>query len=617
MIWHRETVMEQKKKYKNLIWKKAYESLQELLDGPFNPSEGLLEEEIRTVNYHTGRTGGVVHRIRDNAEWLPILLSTGTAQDGLLAVKIFDRILKQQDKDYHSRTYGIWPYLFEEPLHQMKNPDWNWAAFIGRVLITLEAEFGDTLDKELKSSIKEALLCACESIERRNMSVDYTNISLMTSFVLVKTGELYDEKYYYAKGVRNLKRQLDFAEQNGGFSEYNSPAYGVIDIEETGRMLRYFHSEEARRLAEKLHAKCWEVFAHHFHFNTGQIAPPHARCYEDLQSARVRSLIYFGTLGQAVWREGEKLEADVLWPFIELNCPRELVKYFAEDGGARMVEEEFYKEYDPIANSETRVLIGKGTPSLKACTFLHPKYCLGTFRKHDMWNQRRPVMAYLGGPDKTVCFRTRCLHDGMDYSSAVHTAMQDRGRAACGISFVKDHGDYHYILTPLRDGSIILDNLCIEFTLTGAVQNAVMYEAQKNILRFDVGSLTLELRILETVFGGEMVETELIDEPGQKGLRLVLCRGSRRKLDFNMLDEAYIIYTLEISEKGKQKWSWEDNPVRIHRKDGYIHMSMDREDGETDEAVLPVKPGNYEKPYPGLRKLFKNGGFFYYEEDLL
>ena len=38
--------------------------------------------------------------------------------------KIIGKVLSLQDTDPSSKTYGIWPWLLEEPLEQMSPPDW-------------------------------------------------------------------------------------------------------------------------------------------------------------------------------------------------------------------------------------------------------------------------------------------------------------------------------------------------------------------------------------------------------------------------------------------------------------------------------------------------------------
>ncbi len=598
----------------NRIHSLVNEKLRALKNTLYDPKEGLFFEELHGhKNYHTSITDGIVHNVNYNAHVMPALMASGNAENKTIALNILHRLLASQDTDPDSRTYGIWPYQFEEPLSQMQKPDWNWASFIGRVLLIMELEFGAELEDAVRQSIQEALFRACESIERRNMGVDYTNISLMSSFVLVKTGEIYSEQYYYAKGIRNLKRQLDFVEKNGGFCEYNCPDYGMIDLEETGRMLRYFSTPEAIALAQQLHAECWKVFACHYHVKTGQIAPPHTRCYADIKGSALRTYIYIGTKGRSALRKDDILDVGFLDLFTNLICPEELVPSFCQQGESRMVTDPFYKGYDPMANEEVRVILEKGMPPLTACTFLSSDYCLGTFRQHDMWNQRRPAMAYLEGPEGTVCYRVRCLHDDVDFASAIHTAIQDQGRYVGGISFVTDHGDYHYILTPLKNESITADQLCVEFSLTGAVEHIQITNPCDGTWVFDLGTLSVRLQLLSYTFDNEQIRVEVVDKPDKKAVRLILAEGHSRTIDFGKLEKAFIAYAVEISDKGEEVWD-AALPVTMVQSADTIQICMTNKDGTEDGFLLPIKPGKYMEPVPGLKKLFKNGGFFYYDE---
>lgn len=595
------------------LWDAVLNQIIILKELSYNQETGLLQEQISGRNYHTSITNGVIHRTRDNLTWLPALLKRGEAGDRDIALNTIQRVLELQDQNPDSPTYGIWPYLFEEPLEQMQNPDWNWAAFLGSILITLLKEFSKELPSKLIEDIKVALICASESILLRNMGVDYTNISLMSSFVLVLTGELLSEKRFFQKGVNNLERQLDFVKQNCGFAEYNSPAYGVIDIEETGRLLRYSGSEEVLSLARSLHGWCWKVFAEHYHPTTGQIAPPHARCYEDIQSPTIRTLITIGTQGTCELEPKDRWEINLLWPFMTLECPKELWECFQPQSVSKIIQEEFYKGYDPIENNELRVLIEKGTPPLTSYTYLHQEYCFGSFRRHDMWNQRRPLMAYFPTESGVACFRVRCMHDGMDFASAVMSNVQHKGMATGGISFVTDHGDYHYILDPIQDGKIMAKEFLVEFVLTGALEDAVVEKKSNSIWCIRVGLCTIYIKILEVAFGDSYIQIEPISNANSKGVRVVLYRGVQNTIDFLALDKAYVLYEMEITTGDEPSIRSE---ITRHEK-SQVKIELITPDGFRDKVNIPEKPGLYMPALSGLTKAFEKGGFYYYEEGVL
>lgn len=591
---------------KEALLKRVNERVQQMYQDSYDESDGLLWEELDEKNYHTAVEQGVIHRTRENLSWIPAVVCWNSEIGKEIACKTIPQVLALQDQNPESQTYGIWPYLFEEPLDKMKNPDWNWAAFLGGGLITIWNECRQFLPEKLLSDMKEALRCACESIVRRNMSVDYTNISLMSAFVLTVGGELLENEELREYGIELLEKQLDFVEKNGGYAEYNSPTYGMLDIEETGKILYYAKDKRALELAEKLHGLAWKVFAEHYHEPTGQIAPPHARCYEDLQNADIRTMITIGTQGRCYLEKEENWNVNLLWPFMELRCPEEYEKYFKPLAEPRVQEEEFYQGYDPIQNDEIRVLIEKGTPALKSYTYLHPDYCLGSFRWHDMWNQRRPLMAYIRTENGIARFRARCMHDDMDFAGAVMENIQFKNAAAGGISFVTDHGDYHYILTPLENGAMEAESLSIEFTVAGDVEGAAITSCGEDGYLFSVGECEIELHIFRACFGENKVWTEVIDTPEQKGVRLNLYQGARTKIDFHEIEKAYLLYGMEIRKKGEEKKS----VCRISEEND-IMITMETTEGDCGQVKVNPVPATFLSENKNLEKRFKNGGFYY------
>lgn len=595
--------------------KKVKEQTEELLHTSINRESGLFWYTVHGVNYHSAMESGIVHSVRESLSWIPAYLFLNR-EDGSafeLAARGIGNVLALQDKNPESPTYGIWPYLFEEPLDKMKNPDWNWGPFLGASLIVLLQEDGEKLPAGLTKEMKEALVRACESIIRRNMGVDYTNISLMSAEVLVLAGELLGNTDFFERGLHILKEQLAFVEANGGYAEYNSPTYGVLDIEETGRILYYAKDREVRETAEKLHGLGWKVFAEHYHPATGQIAPPHARCYQDIQGNEIRTLITIGTDGACELEPYENWHVNTQWLFVTLQCPEEYWHYFQDRDAVRILEEDFYRGVDTIADEQIRVLVEKGTPPLTSYTYFTPKYCMGTFRRHDMWNQRRPLMAYFQTEEGSVCFRVRCMHDNMDFAGAMLETVQEKNTVAAGVGFVTDHGDYHYILTPVVDGKITADRFSLDFAAEGALGQVEIREtesAEHGGWDLVIGEHLLHLGLLEAVFGEEQVRVEKIDEEGKKGIRLILFEGQNRELDFHKLKEAYAAFWLTVTKEGETS----DLRGRIQRTEGKTFCCLGTQDEELERVELQTKPGLYLQPTAGEKKQFKCGGFYYVKE---
>ena len=55
-----------------------------------------------------------------------------------------------------------------------------------------------------------------------------------------------------------------------GFTEYNSPTYTIVALDELNRMQRHIVEPEAKRMIDELYEMGWEMIARHYHKPSGQ-----------------------------------------------------------------------------------------------------------------------------------------------------------------------------------------------------------------------------------------------------------------------------------------------------------------------------------------------------------
>ena len=72
--------------------------------------------------------------------------------------------------------------------------DPNWREFIGTVFIILLKDFGELLPAELQNQMRHAIRLAAEGAFERKVAAEYTNISLMSAFLLDYAGELHQNQ---------------------------------------------------------------------------------------------------------------------------------------------------------------------------------------------------------------------------------------------------------------------------------------------------------------------------------------------------------------------------------------------------------------------------------------
>ena len=110
-------------------------------------------------------------------------------------------VVELQDADSASETFGVWPWLLEEPIAEMTPPDLNWADFCGASLAHILIQHADMLSPETRQHTEDALRSAAAAIRKRDVGPGYTNIAVLGGGVCAAAGELFsdDEMLQYGR----------------------------------------------------------------------------------------------------------------------------------------------------------------------------------------------------------------------------------------------------------------------------------------------------------------------------------------------------------------------------------------------------------------------------------
>jgi hypothetical protein len=503
-------------------------------DGRYDPAEHMIRRPFSSPGYHTTLKGGYVHPTRDSLNYAVALLDSDRPDPDRLkrAEQILRRVISLQDQDPGSRTYGIWSWFMEEPLDKMSPPDWNWADFCGTQLLQTTIDHIHRLDGDLQRQVRESILHAGRAIKRRNVGPGYTNIAVMGAYVTLVAGEHFDNKELADYGKARLKRFYDHTFANGSFSEYNSPTYSLVAIKELSRMLRHVNDPESRKLLRELNRFAWRHVARHFHAPTRQWGGPHSRCYATLLRDSTRAFIQRATHGKLKFLlEGEALES-LDAHRLGAECPADLLTYFTELPEPRLEIEAFAKN-----SPDKHDIIGT--------TYLHPDYTLGSVNIGDLWNQRRPLLAYWKTDAGVVAMRLRCLHDDYDYSSASIFTVQDKGDILGAVVFATDRGDTHISLDRIKNATIRAKDLRLRLQFEGATENLRLPATMQlnRPIGFSSGPVRISLQIPHATFGDHPITVETTRSP----IDVVLYSGPEKDINFAEINEAAIIFTLSIS----------------------------------------------------------------------
>jgi hypothetical protein len=460
------------------------------------------------------------------------LLDRQAEGDVELASSIIDRLLDYQELDRESPYYGIWPYYLEEPITQMGSPDRNWADFCGKSLIQAAADYAGVLPAALVDRMKIAVEAAAVSIMRRNVMPSYTNICVMGTYVTLLAGEMVGNEELFQYGRSKLKLFHEYCTYHGAFTEYNSPTYTVVTIEDLSLMRKHIHDEASIALVTELLDMAWASVAEHFHAPTGQWAAPHSRCYDTLQGHGLLSFLQLASGGKLRMLDESELEIGALWPRVGLQIPDLYLPYFQKER----------------TTSFTEKTIVKGKTQLFAASYMTPHYTLGSFNHCDLWNQRRPLGAYWGEKGQASYLRFRCLHDQYDFSSSLLHNVQHRNMVLGIAHFCSDHGDKHFTLDPIQ-GRVTVSSMRFRFEFGGNLNRLSMPElAFGKPLLIQTSHVKIGLILNECKFGNYQPRLEVTQESAHISLDVVLYEGEPIDIDLSSLEEAHLVFGL-ILEK--------------------------------------------------------------------
>lgn len=556
-------------------------------DAKYDPAAQMLRAEFSSPGYHTTLEGGTVHRTRDSLKYAVALLDSGQPERIKRAEGVLRRVISLQDQDPNSRTYGIWPWFLEEPLDRMSPPDWNWADFCGTQLLQVAIDHLDRLPMDLQQKVKDSILHAARSIVRRNVGPGYTNIALMGTYVTLVAGERLGDRELREYGAERLNRFCEYTQEKGSFSEYNSPTYTCVAIEEISRMLRHVRDEESRESLEWLNGFAWRHMARRFHPPTWQWAGPHSRCYSTL--LRPGTLAF---LQRAVGADVQLLPTSEAWESLDahrldIQCPVDLLSGFRLPMAEHLEIETFV-----LNPGQEHDLIGR--------TYLHPDFTLGSVNIGDLWNQRRPVIGYWRAPSGPAAVRLRFLHDDYDYSSASIFTVQDEADVFGAVLFATDRGDTHISLDKIANATIRARDLRLRLQFEGAVDGLTFPEKLEldEPIRFASGPIEGVLSLHGVEFADLPVRLEAGRESDQAWVDLVLYHGTERPFDFGRIAEAAIVFTLSIAPRGTMSHYTAPSAyasVAAELTSAGIHSSRmtwtyRRTNNQTLSLTIPTKP---------------------------
>lgn len=521
--------------------------------------------------YHSRLADMDVHPVASSASYASQLMIKEKNYE--IALKIFNKILPLQDQDPKSPYFGVFPWYMEEPVAQMNPPDFNMANFNAKEMILVMKMEAHAIAEETAEKMKKAILNACECILRRNEGTQYTNIAIMDVLVTVAGGELLGEERFKDYGRKKIKRFMNFIRGHHSVSEYNSPCYSIIAVNDLGTLLKIVEDEETIRVAEEANDFIWKMLSEHFDYESLQLTGPQSRAYHDYVD-----FSFIKTVGRACG--------------IDFTKHKKFFTYFTHEEAEAFHQEDCHyptcpKEYIPYFKGEKKVISvrkmvmdGYNYPWFEfaqvATNYKQENFSIGTMNRAEFWNQRRPFLGYIKSAGKDYCFRVKCYHDGFDYSSSDLHCIQDRGRVLGNVNFSTDRGDTHIGLDQIKNASISAEDLRLSFEFIGDPKE-IRFNKTKEGADFEINGTRVRINIYLKVFGNEETVDEIIESEDKISYSIVFYRGKRKTIQFTQIEKAFVGFTVEIGtiEGGKleydeigemieTKWSLSDVVLELH-----------------------------------------------------
>jgi hypothetical protein len=234
----------------------------------------------------------------------------------------------------------------------------------------------------------------------------------------------------------------------------------------------------------------------------------------------------------------------------------------------------------------------KGDRPIIGTTYLHPDFALGSINRGDLWNQKRPLLAYWGSARQPAYLRVRFLHDHYDFTAAQFFSVQKQGNVLAGINFAVDGGDRHPSLDRIKNGAIKAKDLRLRFEFGGSAnKKIVLPKAGSSTANLAFDNLRAEISVPYAKWGTQTGHWETGNDEHTAWLDMVLHSGLEQPFQLAELGEAAagfgVALGTEATGNPPVQWSLENGRLQL----GWPGLGLD----------LPVRPASLAAQQSSIR----------------
>ncbi len=428
--------------------------------------------------------------------------------------RILSNVLDAQITDIQNEYFGIWLYGLFDTVDEYIAPDYIYQSEISIILMEIYLVFKDSLPDSLVERLKNACCLSAFAVIHHCCEIDASFI-IMEILSSICIGEQFNRKEFVNFGVTTLQTLLYYTLYNDAFMEYNYPRILLLSLEAINFYREYITNTfclSGLATIEKFLLTCF-----YSHFNTrnlqwtGPISSTDFDFFPDEYKSHIQNI--FGTSNLK-----------------HMRIPPEYATYAPSN-----------------AESFTQLLLSRGFsyphwkfPTVASFYNCHD-FSLGSFNREDMWNQRRPCIAYFGTDASPYCLRIRCLLNGHDFSSATLHSVQHKGNILGHVTLSTNRGNRELATDTAQSFSMC--DLRIRFQLLGDIP-ALECSHTRSSLELRLGDLSIFYNVDYSVFGSSHITHQLTSAQNSLFFDTVLYSGDETELTLSQIDRAITSFSL-------------------------------------------------------------------------
>ena len=311
------------------------------------------------------------------------LLMRNTASDVQNTASVVRVLLTLQHNAPGEPNHGLWMTSIDPDRDRV---DQNWREFVGTGLLVARDRFPDLLGHEIVDQIDTALLLAAEGAKARDVDAHYTNIALMSAFLMDYVGSTQNVENLMAAGHAKATAIHGLFSKNKTFTEFNSPTYYGVNLMALEVWRALAKHEDLREWGADMEASLWADVGAFYHAGLRNVCGPFVRANE-MDMAQGTAIVGL-CIGMALndleatplpaerkdWLSYEIAYAPIL-SLLGVNAPSDVVPHLRQFQGDRTLQRKV--PYGPYTFDVTAILkdgwmMGSGTGMRRRWDQHHP-----------------------------------------------------------------------------------------------------------------------------------------------------------------------------------------------------------------------------------------------------